>query len=91
MKSSVGFVVLHSNDFMETVDIVLNGKNSFEKQLILQTLLSIATMSEQMRSKLKNSALNRKLKDQLTKLKLTDGQHSQIYSLTSILSDILYK
>lgn len=93
MKSTVGYVVLLSSDFMETVNMILSydGQNSFEKMLILQTLLSIATMSEQMRSKLKNSSLNRKLKDQLSALQLMNGEQVQVYNLTTLLIDILYK
>lgn len=92
MKSSVGYVVLLSKDFLETVDTILSCdcKNSLEKMLILQTLLSIAATSEQMRSKMKNSSLNRKLKDQLAALQLTDGEHVQVYNLITMLSDILY-
>lgn len=90
MKSALGYAMLQSNDFMETVNNILDDewKNEAEKLLILQTLLSLASKSEQMRSKLKNSSFNRKLKDYLTTLKVNENH--QIFNLTSMLSDILY-
>jgi hypothetical protein len=92
MKSSIGYVVLASNDFMETVDAIFieNGGDSAAKLLILQTLLSIASTTEQMRSKLKNSSLNRKLKDQLSFLQNIGDENCQVLSLSAMLSDILY-
>jgi hypothetical protein len=90
MKSTLGFVMLQSNDFMETVNNILDDewKSENEKLLVLQTLLSLASKSDQMRSKLKNSSFNRKLRDYLATLKV--NENLQIFNLTSMLSDILY-
>lgn len=90
IKSSLGYAVLQSNDFMETVNNILDNewKNEHEKLLILQTLLSLASKSEQMRSKLKNSSFNRKLKEYLASLK--ENGNVKMFNLTSMLSDILY-
>ena len=90
MVSSAGFAVLLSNDFMETIDTILSDecKNLNEKLLILQTLLCIASKSEQMRSKLKNSPFSRKFKDNLMSLETLGDD--VILSLTKMLNEILY-
>lgn len=90
MKSHHGYAILQSNDFLETVSSILcnDGKNENEKILILQTLLGLASKSEQMRSKLKNSSFSRKLKDYLVSMQV--NENLQIFNLTTMLSDILY-
>lgn len=91
MNSLYGYVVLHSNDFMETVNAILSverSKSVNEQLLIIQTLLSLASKSEQMRSKLKNSPFNRQLKDYLATMQL--NENLQLFNLTTMLSDILY-
>lgn len=96
MKSSVGFVVLMSDDFIETIDsVLLTAENYGEKMIIFQTLLSSVVKSEQSRSKLKNSSLNRKLKDHISKIQelmeATDNAEvDQLYDLSSVLSKLLY-
>lgn len=96
LKASIGFVVLLSDDFKETVDDILTNKGTIdEKILIVQTLLSISSKCEQMKSKMKNSSLNRKLKDHLELMRadsqnLTKPENIQLYNLTEMLDQLLY-
>lgn len=97
LKVSIGHVLLSSDDFQQTVNSVLTESgDAGEKLLILQTLLNIASKSDQLKSKLKNSSLNRKLKDQLTIMQ-SDAQfkanpeNEQIMNLTTMLNQILYE
>lgn len=96
MNASIGIVLLASDDFKETVDAILTDEENYdEKHLILQTLLSIASKCEQLKSKLKNSSLNRKLKDQLAMMRAnaqfsSNPDQIQIFNLTTMLSEMLY-
>lgn len=68
---SVSVVLLNSDEFKSLVnDIITFPAINQEKSLILQTLLSVGGHSEQGKAKLKNSPLNRKLKDQLDQMRL---------------------
>lgn len=96
LKSSVGSVLLNSEDFSQTVDAVLmESEDVQEKMMVLQTLLSISSKSEQLLAKLKNSSLNRKLKEQLLLMR-SDAQfasnpdHSKVLNLALMLSQILH-
>lgn len=90
MNSSLGYAMLQSNDFMETVSNILDKewKNENEKLLVIQILLNLASKSEQMRSKLKNSKFNRELRDFMATIRMEENL--QIFNLTTMLSDILY-
>lgn len=96
LRSSIGHVLLNSEDFKQTVDLILMGSGETrEKILILQTLLSIASKAEQLKAKLKNSSLNRKLKDQLMMMKSdakfqSNPENDKILNLTTMLSQMLY-
>ncbi|CAO1330837.1 unnamed protein product [Diamesa serratosioi] len=95
LKASIGFVILMSDDYKDTVDDVLNNKGPVdEKILVIETLLSISSKCEQMKSKIKNSSLNRKLKDHFAIMK-ADSQNLkpeiiQLYNLTEMLNQLLY-
>lgn len=95
IKSSIGHVVMSSEDFKQTVDaILMDSKDSQEKFIILQTLLSIASKSEKSKAKLKNSSFTRKLNEQLAIMQ-SDPQYSMkpeninVMHLTSMLSRLL--
>lgn len=96
LKSSIGHVLLSTEDFKQTVDAILMDSGSAqEKLLILQTLLSMASRSDKLKSNLKNSPLNRKLKDQLLAMesdaKFQENEENvNILSLTRMLSQVLY-
>lgn len=96
LKASIGFVLLNSDDFKQTVDVVLmESGEPREKLLVLETLLSIASKTEQLKSKLKNSSLNRNLKDQLRVMQSdpkfeTNPEHEKVLNLTKMLSQFLY-
>lgn len=96
MKASIGVILLSCDDFKQTVDTILCDSNdSQEKFLILQTLLSIASKSEQLKSKLKNSSLNRKLKDSLTLMQtdaksLNNPENVSNMQLMDMLLHVLY-
>ena len=95
MKESIGFVILLSEDFKDTVDDVLSNKSYIEEKiLVIQTLLSICSKCEQMKSKIKNSSLNRKLKDHLAIMKADSqnlmNENIQLYNLTEMLNQLLY-
>ncbi|KAL7040525.1 hypothetical protein ACKWTF_000425 [Chironomus riparius] len=96
INSSLGYIVLVSDDFMQTIDsILLDDESKDDKLLILQTLLSIASKSEQSRSKLKNSSFNRKLKEHLVAMEFVlqntnDSGIVPLYNLTLMLKDVLY-
>lgn len=90
-KTSIGVVLLNSEDFRNTVDAILTDTaDGEEKSLVLQTLLSVGGQSEQCRAKLKNSPLNRKLKDQLSSMR-EDPRLPRTPSFVSIynLADML--
>lgn len=95
-KSSIGHILLNSDDFKQTVDAILMDSSDIqEKLIILQTLLSIASKGEQLKSKLKNSSLNRKLKDQLAIMQAdaqfqSDPENMKVLNLTIMLSQLLY-
>lgn len=97
LKSSIGVVLLNSDDFNQTVDaILMDSSDAQEKLIILQTLLSIASKGNQHISKLKNSSLNRKLKDQLALMRAdaksqSDPDNLKILNLTAMLSQIMYR
>lgn len=96
LKGSIGFVLISSEDFKQTVDTILTDSNDTqEKFIILQTLLGIASKSEQLKAKLKNSSLNRKLKDQLTMMQSEAKCQSNLecvenMQLTYMLLHVLY-
>lgn len=96
MKSSIGHILLSSDDFPHTVETILtDSKDDKEKLLIIQTLLNIAVKSEQSKAKLKNSPLNRKLKDQLKLMQSNSNLPSnpekfKILQLTNVLVKLLY-
>lgn len=96
LKASIGHVLVNSDDFKHTVDaVLLEPCDSHEKILVLETLMSVASKTEQLKSKLKNSSLNRKLKEQL-RIMQSDAQFQsnpenvKILHLTSMLSLYLY-
>lgn len=73
----------------------MESSDAQEKILILQTLLSIASNSEQLKAKLKNSSLNRKLKEQLSVMQSDakfqlDPENVKILNLTSMLIQFMY-
>jgi hypothetical protein len=96
LKSSVGSAVIMSNEFIETTDTVLSEPQSYpEKLIILQTLLCVISKSEQSVSKIKNSSLNRKLKDHISNIQLLmesvdTAEVEQIYELSIMLKNALY-
>jgi hypothetical protein len=96
IKSSIGVVLLNSKDFRQTVDTILTDSTDIqEKFIILHTLLSIASKSEQLKAKLKNSSLNRKLKDQLAVMQSeikceSNPEHVKNMELTQMLLHVLY-
>jgi hypothetical protein len=97
LKSSLGNILLTSNDFFETIDLAMS-ENVFDENvsLLLQTILCIATKSEQMRSKFKNSSINRKLKDHLNAIKikhqlnLNESKATPIMNLVEMINEVLY-
>lgn len=95
-KAPIGSVLLNSDDFKETIDsILLDSKDVKEKSLILQTLLSIGSKGEQHKAKLKNSSLNRKLKDQLNIMQSDtkfqkNPENVTLLHLTNMLNQMLY-
>lgn len=97
LKSSIGIVLLNSSDFNQTIDAILvDSGDAQEKLLILQTLLSLASKGDQQLSKLKNSSLNRKLKEQISMMEndakfQQNPENSAILQLTAMLSQILYQ
>jgi len=96
MNSNVGYVVLISDDFMQTIEsILLDDGSKEDKMYILQTLLSIASKSEQSRSKLKNSSFNRKLRENIVAMEYVlehsdDLGLTSLYKLTTMLKEVLY-
>lgn len=96
MNSSLGYVVLVSDDFLQTTDsILVDDGNKDDKLFIIQTLLSIASKNEQSRSKLKNSSFNRKLKETLVSMAFVlhtsnNSELNTLFNLTSMLKDVLY-
>lgn len=96
MNSNVGYVVLISDDFMQTIEsILLEDGSKEDKMYILQTLLSIASKSEQSRSKLKNSSFNRKLRENIVAMEYVlehsdDLGLTSLYKLTTMLKEVLY-
>lgn len=96
LKTSIGSVLVNSADFTQTVDAILTDSTDIqEKFIILQTLLSIASKSEQLKAKLKNSSLARKLKDQLTIMQSevncqSNPEYIKNMQLTHMLLQILY-
>lgn len=93
LKSWIGNVILNSEDFCQTCYAILESGDAQEMLLILQTLLSIASKSEQLKSKMKNSPLNRKLKDLLSIMQ-TQSQLNQenlkILHFANMLNQLLY-
>jgi hypothetical protein len=95
-KSPIGSILINSEDFRQTVDaILLDSKDVQAKSLILQTLLSIASKGEQFKAKLKNSTLNRQLKDQLTIMQSdskfqANPENVTLLNLTNMLYQMLY-
>lgn len=95
MKPTIAHVLVISDDFKQTVDtILMESEDTQEKFIILQTLLSIASKSEQSKAKLKNSSICRKLKDQLAIMQSDselpqDRSKVNILNLTSMLSRLL--
>lgn len=74
----------------------MDSRDAQEKLIILQTLLSITSKGDQLISKLKNSSLNRKLKEQLTLMRAdakfqSNPENTKILNLTAMLSQILYR
>jgi hypothetical protein len=96
IKASIGFVLLSSDDFKQIVDSILTESTDIqEKLIILQALLGIASKSEQLKAKLKNSSLNRKLKDQLTMMESemkcqSNPEYIKTLQLTHMLYHVLY-
>lgn len=96
LRSSIGFVLLNSEDFKQTVDVILmESCDAREKILVLETLLSIASQADKLLSKLKNSSLNRKLKDHLRIMDSdlqfqSDPENMKVLHLSRKLSKLLY-
>lgn len=95
-KGPIGSILLNSEDFKQTADAILSDStDADEKSLILQTLLSIVSKGEQSKAKLKNSSLNRKLKDQLAVMQSDSKfqaipENQIILNLTTMLNNALY-
>ncbi|KAG5675009.1 hypothetical protein PVAND_004949 [Polypedilum vanderplanki] len=97
LNSSVGNVLLISNEFTETIDAILSEPKSYkEKLFVLQTLLCMISKSEQSVSKIKNSSLNRKLKDHIENIQFmmesadNNTEMNQIYGLSLMLKNVLF-
>jgi hypothetical protein len=96
LRASIGVVLINSEDFRQTVDAILtDSSNIQEKFIILQTLLGIASKTEQLKAKIKNSSLNRKLKEQLTMMEAeakvkSDEEFAKNVQLIQMLLHVLY-
>jgi hypothetical protein len=97
LKAPIGNTLLSTDDFKQTVNsIMMDSKDPHEKLLILQTLLSIASKSEQYKAKLKNSSINRTLKDQLAIMQSdsrfqSNPENIKVVNLASMLNQMLYQ
>lgn len=96
MTSSIGVTLINSEDFRHTVDFILEDSTDLkQKMIILETLLSLASKSEQLKAKMKHSAMNRKLKYQLQVMQsdskfTSNPENVKILHLTSMLHHVLY-
>ena len=90
MKFSIGTVLLNSEDFIQTVDLILteNERTDDEKYLIVMTLLSLTCKDERLKAKIKNSKICRKLKT-LANFEAITPESNRLYHCIYMLNQIL--